>query len=172
MRTQVFRAILEQRCVLESERGSACVTRETWRQRGLVGVRLAGPPAPLQYGGRTEYCTPAPIGAPEGNQATPSDRCVTTDKRSRRSRGLDTPPGRKYHIRLYTARSQLSSYSRASRSRQSLRHTCIFSAGTRSTHTDSRFPRAPLSLSLSLSHAHTHSHLVFWFFYALPLVCS
>ena len=36
-RTQVFRAILERQCVLESERGSACVTRETRKQ---VGVRL------------------------------------------------------------------------------------------------------------------------------------
>ena len=39
-RTQVFRAILERQCVLESERGSACVTRETRKQRGVVGVRL------------------------------------------------------------------------------------------------------------------------------------
>ena len=39
-RTQVFRAILERRCVRESERGSACVTRETRKQRGVVGVRL------------------------------------------------------------------------------------------------------------------------------------
>ena len=42
-RTQVFRAILERQCVLESERGSACLTRETRKQRGVVGVRL-GPP--------------------------------------------------------------------------------------------------------------------------------
>ena len=39
-RTQVFRAILERQCVLESERGSACLTRETRKQRGVVGVRL------------------------------------------------------------------------------------------------------------------------------------
>ena len=42
-RTQAFRAILERRCVLESERGSACVTRETRTQRGVVGVRLEPP---------------------------------------------------------------------------------------------------------------------------------
>ena len=38
-RTQVFRAILERQCVLESERGSACLTRETRKQRGAVGGR-------------------------------------------------------------------------------------------------------------------------------------
>ena len=43
---RVFRAILERRSVLESERGSACVTRETRKQieflaqRGVVGLRL------------------------------------------------------------------------------------------------------------------------------------
>ena len=33
-------AILELWRVLESERGSACATRETRKQRGVVGVRL------------------------------------------------------------------------------------------------------------------------------------
>ena len=47
-RTQVFRAILERQCVLESERGSACLTRETRKQRGVVGVRL-GPPHSHQH---------------------------------------------------------------------------------------------------------------------------
>ena len=42
-RTQVFRAILERQCVLESERGSACLTRETRKQRGVAGVRLEPP---------------------------------------------------------------------------------------------------------------------------------
>ena len=39
-RTQVFRAILERRRVLESERGSAGVTRETRKRKDVVGVRL------------------------------------------------------------------------------------------------------------------------------------
>ena len=39
-RTQVFRAILERQCVLESERGSAGVTRETRKRKDVVGVRL------------------------------------------------------------------------------------------------------------------------------------
>ena len=41
-RTQVFCAILERRCILESERGSACVTRETQKQRGAWFGRVAG----------------------------------------------------------------------------------------------------------------------------------
>jgi len=32
--------LVERQCVLESERGSACATRETRKQRGVVGVRL------------------------------------------------------------------------------------------------------------------------------------
>ena len=39
-RTQVFRAILERRRVLESERGSAGVTRETRKRKDVVGARL------------------------------------------------------------------------------------------------------------------------------------
>ena len=35
--------------VLESERGSACVTRETRKQRGVVGVRLAKFAVALQF---------------------------------------------------------------------------------------------------------------------------
>ena len=42
-RTQVFRAILERRRVLESERGSAGVTRETRKRKDVVGVRLEPP---------------------------------------------------------------------------------------------------------------------------------
>ena len=50
-RTQVFRAISERRRVLESERGSAGVTRETLKRKDVVGVRLE-PRTEIQKNGK------------------------------------------------------------------------------------------------------------------------
>ena len=47
--TLVFRAILERRCVLESERGSAGFTREMRKQEGVLGVRLEPLPPSTRY---------------------------------------------------------------------------------------------------------------------------